>query len=86
MRVEVEKYQRQLKLSNSLMEIYPTIEAENHEDFLLQLLKSLHEDREEKDVLEISIMLAFMLLNHLAIMTFPRSSFQADYNSETLKH
>lgn len=48
MRVEIEKYQRQLKLSNSLMEIYPTIEAESHEDFLLQLLKSLQEDREEK--------------------------------------
>ncbi|SRR6056297_344995 len=48
MREAIGKYQRKLKLSNALMEIYPTIEAETNEDFLLQLLKALHEDREEK--------------------------------------
>lgn len=48
MKAEIEKYQRKLKLSNALMSIYPTIEAENHEDFLLQLLKRLYEDRDEK--------------------------------------
>jgi hypothetical protein len=31
------------------MEIYPTIKAQSHEEFLLKLLKELHKDREEKD-------------------------------------
>ena len=48
MREAIGKDQRKLKLSNALMEIYPMIEAETNEDFLLQLLKALHEDREEK--------------------------------------
>ena len=48
MREEIGLYQRKLKLSNALMEIYPTIEAETNELFLLQLLRGLHEDREEK--------------------------------------
>lgn len=48
MREEISKYQRKLKLSSSLMEIYPNIEAESHEEFLLKLLKALNEDREEK--------------------------------------
>ena len=48
MREEISKYQRKLKLSNNLMAIYPTIQAENQEEFLLKLLKELHEDREEK--------------------------------------
>ena len=30
------------------MEIYPNIEAESHEEFLLKLLRELNEDREEK--------------------------------------
>ena len=48
MKEEINSYQRQLKLSNSLMDIYPTITAGCHEEFLLKLLKELHEDREEK--------------------------------------
>ena len=48
MREEISKYQRKLRLSNSLMEIYPSIEAQNQEEFLLKLLKELYEDREEK--------------------------------------
>ena len=30
------------------MDIYPTINADTHEEFLLKLLKELHKDREEK--------------------------------------
>lgn len=48
MREEISKYQRKLKLSNNLMEIYPAIKADSQEEFLLKLLRELHEDREEK--------------------------------------
>src|SRR5690554_6728483 len=48
MREEISKYQKKLRLSSSLMEIYPNIEAESHEEFLLKLLRELNEDREEK--------------------------------------
>ena len=48
MRESIGNYQRKLRLSNTLMEIYPTIIAESNEDFLLQLLKELYEEREEK--------------------------------------
>lgn len=48
MRKEISNYQRELRLSNSLMDIYPTINADTHEEFLLKLLKELHKDREEK--------------------------------------
>jgi len=47
-REEISKYQRKLRLSNNLMQIYPKIKAETNEEFLLQLLKELYEDRDEK--------------------------------------
>lgn len=48
MRETISDYQRKLKLSTNLMEIYPNIQADSYEEFLLKLLKALHEDREEK--------------------------------------
>jgi DNA replication protein DnaC len=48
MREQIEFYQRNLKISHALLAIYPTIEAEDNEGFLLQLLKELYEDREQK--------------------------------------
>ena len=48
MREEISRYQRKLKLSTNLMDIYPAINAQSHEEFLLELLKKLCEDREEK--------------------------------------
>ena len=48
MKKEIEKYQRKLKLSGSIMEIYPTIQESSHEEFLCILLKELYEDREQK--------------------------------------
>jgi DNA replication protein DnaC len=48
LRDEISKYQKKLKLSNKLLEIYPSIDVETHEEFLLELLKALNEDREEK--------------------------------------
>ena len=46
MKKEIENYQRKLKLSGSLMEIYPAVEATTHEEFLLKVLSELYEDRE----------------------------------------
>ena len=48
MREEISRYQRKLRLSTNLMDIYPAINAQSHEEFLLELLKKLCEDREEK--------------------------------------
>ena len=48
MKEEISKYQKKLRLSSTLMEIYPNIEAETHEEFLLKLLRELNRDREEK--------------------------------------
>ncbi len=48
MREQIESYQRKLKLSNALMDIYPTINSTDKEIFLLELLKALDKDREEK--------------------------------------
>ena len=48
MREEISKYQRKLRLSNNLMQIYPKIKAETNEEFLLQLLKELHEKKKKK--------------------------------------
>ena len=48
MRKEIEIYQKKLKLSGSLMEIYQAVEADTHEEFLLKVLTELSKDREEK--------------------------------------
>lgn len=48
MREEIMKYQKSLRLSSNLMDIYPSINADNQEEFLLKLLRELHKDREEK--------------------------------------
>lgn len=48
MREEIGNYQKELRLSTNLLEIYPNINADSHEEFLLKLLKELHEDRKEK--------------------------------------
>jgi len=45
---QISIYQKKLKLSNNLIEIYPKIDANTNEEFLFELLKELHEDREEK--------------------------------------
>lgn len=48
MRELISQYQKKLRLSNSLMDIYPQIQAEKHEEFLCELLKILYLEREEK--------------------------------------
>lgn len=48
MRDEISIYRKKLRLSSSLMDIYPTIEEEDKEEFLLILLKELYKEREEK--------------------------------------
>lgn len=48
MKEAINRYQKNLRLSTRLMEIYPAIEACSHEEFLLELLKQLDDDRKEK--------------------------------------
>jgi len=48
MRKEIMEYQKSLRLSSNLMDIYPGINADSQEEFLLKLLRELHKDREEK--------------------------------------
>jgi DNA replication protein DnaC len=48
MREGINKYQKSLRLSNKLMDIYPTIKASTNEEFLFKLLKQLDDDRKEK--------------------------------------
>jgi len=55
-REEISKYQKSLRLSSNLMEIYPGIEADNYEEFLLKLLKELNKDREKKRRIRIPIL------------------------------
>jgi DNA replication protein DnaC len=65
MKEEISKYQRKLKLSNNLMEIYPTIQAESQEEFLLRLLKRLYGDREEKRRIRNLNNAGFHVIKHL---------------------
>lgn len=48
MRAQLEVLQRKLRLSKQLLEIYPLIEADTHERFLLTLLERLSEERETR--------------------------------------
>ncbi len=48
MKDHIQALQKKLRLSVSLMEIYPDIQAGSHEEFLYQLLKELDRDRTEK--------------------------------------
>lgn len=48
MKEAINRYQKNLRLSTRLMEIYPATKACSHEEFLLELLKQLDDDRKEK--------------------------------------
>lgn len=45
MQEKINYYQKKLKISAQLMEVYPTIEAQSHEEFLLKLLAELYDER-----------------------------------------
>jgi DNA replication protein DnaC len=75
MREEISKYQRKLKLSNSLMEIYPAIKAQSQEEFLLKLLKELHEDREQKRRIRNLNNAGFQVLKSLEVYDFSQIRF-----------
>lgn len=64
MKEEIMKYQKKLRLSVNLMSIYPDIEAENYEEFLLKLLRELDRDREAKRIIRNLNAAGFPLLNH----------------------
>lgn len=85
MREEISKYQRKLKLSNNLMAIYPTIQAENHEEFLLKLLKKLYEDREEKRRIRNLNNAGFHVVKHLEGYDFSQIRFPESLQLHNIK-
>jgi DNA replication protein DnaC len=84
-REEISKYQRKLKLSNNLMAIYPTIQAENHEEFLLKLLKKLYEDREEKRRIRNLNNAGFHVVKHLEGYDFSQIRFPESLQLHNIK-
>ena len=85
MREEIGLYQRKLKLSNALMEIYPTIDAETNELFLLQLLRGLHEDREEKRRVRNLNNAGFMVVKSLKDYDYSQVRFPDSMRQEELE-
>ena len=85
MRTEIEQYQKKLKLSNALMEIYPEINAETHEEFLLKLLKELYEDREEKRRIRNLNNAGFLVVKSLKDYDYSQINFPEKMQQETLE-
>ena len=85
MRTEIERYQKKLKLSNTLMEIYPEINANTHEEFLLKLLKALDEDREEKRRIRNLTNAGFLTVKSLKDYDYSRINFPEKMQQETLE-
>lgn len=78
MKEEIMKYQKKLRLSVNLMSIYPDIEAENYEEFLLKLLRELDRDREAKRIIRNLNTAGFPLVKSLdnydySQITFPEA-------------
>ncbi len=84
MKEEIQKYQKQLRLSHTLMEIYPTIEAESHEAFLLKLLRELDRDREEKRRIRNLNNAGFLVIKSLQEYDFSQIRFPDKLGQEGL--
>ncbi len=85
MREEISKYQKKLRLSSCLMEIYPNIEAETHEEFLLKLLKELNDDREEKRKIRNLNNAGFLVLKSLNDYDYSQIRFPENLNIQDLE-
>src|SRR5690606_21373907 len=85
MREEISKYQKKLKLSSSLMEIYPKIKADTHEEFLLILLKELNNDREEKRRIRNLNNAGFQVLKTLTDYDYSQIRFPSSLNIQDLE-
>lgn len=75
MREEIRKYQKSLRLSSSLLDIYPDIVDESHEGFLLKLLRELHIDRVEKRRLKNLKNAGFLVLKSLKDYDYSQVQF-----------
>lgn len=84
MKNQIQILQKKLRLSSSLMEIYPEIKAENHEDFLYRLLKELDKDREEKRIIRNLNNAGFPLVKSLANYDHSQITFPETFNFEEL--
>jgi DNA replication protein DnaC len=85
MREEISKYQKKLRLSSCLMEIYPNIEAETQEEFLLKLLKELNDDREEKRKIRNLNNAGFLVLKSLNDYDYSQIRFPESLNIQDLE-
>lgn len=85
MRQEIQRYQRSLKLSNTLMEIYPSIESLDNEEFLLKLLKALQEDRDEKRRLRNLSGAGFLVIKTLTGYDYSQIRFPDTFKQATLE-
>ena len=85
MKKEIENYQRKLKLSGSLMEIYPAVEATTHEEFLLKVLSELYEDREQKRRVRNLNTAGFQVIKSLEEYDFSQVRFPETMKLHTLE-
>lgn len=85
MREEISIYQKKLRLSSSLMEIYPNIKADSHEEFLLILLKELNRDREEKRKIRNLNNAGFLVLKSLVDYDYSEIRFPDSLNIKELE-
>ena len=82
---EIQKYQKQLRLSHTLLEIYPTIQAESHEAFLLKLLRELDRDREEKRRIRNLNNAGFLVIKSLQEYDYSQIQFPDKLGQEALE-
>jgi len=75
MREEIGVYQKSLRLSSSLLNIYPDIKADSHEEFLLKLMRELHKDRVEKRRLKNLKNAGFLVLKSLKDYDYTQVQF-----------
>lgn len=85
MKEEISKYQRQLRLSSNLMEIYPNIKAESNEEFLLKLLKELHKDRVEKRKIRNLNNAGFLVIKSLQDYDYSQIKFPDNLQMQNLE-
>lgn len=85
MREEIKEYQRKLKLSNILVEVYPEIQADTNEEFLLELLKVMDKDREEKRKTRNLNNAGFTIIKTLEDYNYSQVRFPESINIEELE-
>lgn len=85
MKEKIIEYQKKLRLSSNLMEIYPNIKADTYEEFLLKLLKELHKDREEKRRIRNLNNAGFPVIKSLNDYDYSQIRFPDAFNLESIE-